>query len=38
MKNNAKNNEQKRIAEQLKNEQERVQALINKEFEEKQML
>jgi len=33
MKKTAKANEQKRIAEQLKSEQERVQALINKEFE-----
>lgn len=38
MKNNAKNNEQRRIEEQLRSKQERVQLLINKEFEEKQML
>jgi len=38
MKNNAKNNEQRRIEEQLRSEQERVQLLINKDIEEKQML
>jgi len=38
MKNNAKNNEQRRIEEQLRSKQERVQLLINKELEEKQML